>query len=205
MTASQSIAATRQGLAAEIASASPGLGVTQLVVAHVYGVPLDTLMAATRKNRRAAEARQVSMYLAHVVLHMSHRQIARGFGRDRTTARYACRQIEELREDPELDRLVTWLEALLRERGLDRRRDGVGAMTSRLCEAQLAREARRIFRKLVAPGAYIVACAEGDDFALFVSRARAQAQLYDRGRHRCAPSWRMIGCAHAAPCPKVGG
>lgn len=115
MTASQSIAATRQGLAAEIASASPGLGVTQLVVAHVYGVPLDTLMAATRKNRRAAEARQVSMYLAHVVLHMSHRQIARGFGRDRTTARYACRRVEELREDPERDRLVTWLEALLRE------------------------------------------------------------------------------------------
>ncbi len=50
-------------------------------------------------------------------------------------------------------------------------------MTSRLCEAQLAREARRVFRKLVAPGAYIVACSEGRDFALFVSE-RSRKRSY---------------------------
>ncbi len=117
MTAHHSIAAPQMGLVSTIPSPSPGLGVAQLVVAHAYGVPLDTLMATTRKSRRAAEARQVSMYLAHVVFHMSHGQIARGFGRDRTTARHACRRVEELREDPERDRLVAWLEALLREPG----------------------------------------------------------------------------------------
>lgn len=103
------------GFAAEIRRAPAGLGVTQVMVAHVYGVSLESLLAATRCDRRVAEARQVAMYLAHVVLRMSLAAVARGFGRDRTTASHACRHIENMREDPELDRLVAWLEVLLRE------------------------------------------------------------------------------------------
>lgn len=93
---------------------APELGLAQIITAHAYGVPLDSLMAATRKDRRVAEARQVAMYLAHVVFRMSLAEIARGFGRDRTTARHACRHVEELREDPGRDRLIAWLEATLR-------------------------------------------------------------------------------------------
>jgi len=100
---------------AVIGVGSPELGVAQIMVAHVYGVPLDSLLATTRKGRRAAEARQVAMYLAHVVFRMNLAEIARGFGRDRTTARHACRHVEELREDPARDRLLAWLEALLRQ------------------------------------------------------------------------------------------
>ena len=62
-----------------------------------------------------AEARQVAMYLTHTVFRMSFGAVARGFGRDRTTARHACRHVEEMRDDPERDRLVAWLEMLLRE------------------------------------------------------------------------------------------
>ena len=94
--------------------APAGLGVTQVAVAHVYGVPLDQLLAATRKDRRAAEARQVAMYLAHVALGMNLSVVARGFGRDRSTACHACRHVEELRENPEIDRQMTSLEALVR-------------------------------------------------------------------------------------------
>lgn len=93
----------------------PQVGVAQIMVAHVYGVPLDSLMAGTRRDRRAAEARQVAMYLAHVVFRMSLGAVARGFGRDRTTARHACRHVEAMREDPERDRLLGWLEMALRE------------------------------------------------------------------------------------------
>ena len=45
------------------------------------------------------------------------------------------------------------------------------------CEAQIEREARRIFRKLLARGAHIAACEEGNEFALFVS-ARARRKSY---------------------------
>ncbi len=102
------------GFAAEIRRSPVGLSVAQVMVAHVYGVSLDTLLAGTRRGRRAAEARQVAMYLAHVVLKMNLAAVARGFGRDRTTASHACRHIENMREDPELDRLVAWLEVLVR-------------------------------------------------------------------------------------------
>ncbi len=74
-------------MTAAIGAVSPELGVAQIMVAHVYGVSLESLLAATRRGRRAAEARQVAMYLAHVVFRMSLAEIARGFGRDRTTAR----------------------------------------------------------------------------------------------------------------------
>jgi len=102
------------GRATPFRQAPAGLGVTQVAVAHVYGVPLDQLLAATRKDRRAAEARQVAMYLAHVALGMNLSVVARGFGRDRSTACHACRHVEELRENPEIDRQMTSLEALVR-------------------------------------------------------------------------------------------
>lgn len=107
----------RQSFVAPVRHALPTatrLGFAQIMVAHVYGVPLDELLAPTRKDRRAAEARQVAMYLGHVVFRMSLASVGRVFGRDRSTASYACRHVEDLREDPELDRLIAWLEVLLR-------------------------------------------------------------------------------------------
>jgi chromosomal replication initiation ATPase DnaA len=103
------------GLVTDFRRIGDGLGVTQILVAHVYGVSLDALLAATRKGRRAAEARQVAMYLAHVALRMNLAAVARNFGRDRATARHACRRVEEMREDPERDRLLARLEMLLRD------------------------------------------------------------------------------------------
>lgn len=91
-----------------------GLGLAQIMAAHVYGVPMEALLAATRREPRAAEARQVAMYLGHVVLGLNLSEVARGFGRDRTTVFHACQRVEELRENAEHDRLVAWLEVMLR-------------------------------------------------------------------------------------------
>ena len=89
-------------------------GMTQIVVAHAYGVPLDDLRAQSRGAKQAALARQIAMYLAHIVFAMSIRDVARGFRRDYTTCRHAIQRVEELREDPELNRTLGWLEATLR-------------------------------------------------------------------------------------------
>lgn len=62
------------------------------------------LRRQTRSTAPVARARQVAMYLAHVVFAANLTRAGRIFGRDRTTARYACSQIEDLRDDPRVDR-----------------------------------------------------------------------------------------------------
>jgi len=89
----------------------------QVTVAHVTGVALKELCARTRCRPKAAFARQIAMYLSHIVFRMNSAEVARAFGRDRSTARYAIRQIEELREAPELDRMLCWMEAMLTRTG----------------------------------------------------------------------------------------
>ncbi len=89
-------------------------GMAQIVVAHAYGVELSDIRARSRGESRAARARQIAMYLAHVVFSMTVAEVARGFGRNRSTALYAIQRVEALREDPELNRRLGWLEATLR-------------------------------------------------------------------------------------------
>nr|WP_246204422.1 helix-turn-helix domain-containing protein [Devosia marina] len=60
-----------------------------------------------------ARARQLAMYLAHVVLGESLTDIGLAFGRDRTTVSHACNLIEDMRDSVEFDRDVTELEARL--------------------------------------------------------------------------------------------
>jgi len=62
-----------------------------------------------RRDIRTAFARQVAMYLASVGFGMSLGRVARAFGRDRSTVRYACQLMEERRENPGFD---MWMEAL---------------------------------------------------------------------------------------------
>ena len=58
------------------------------------------------------------MYLTHVVFEISHAGVGRQFNRNRPTALYATRRVEELRDDPTLDATLAALEAALRE-GVD--------------------------------------------------------------------------------------
>ena len=79
-------------------------------VALVFEVNSEELGAATRRSPRAAFARQVAMYLAHVVCGLSMTEVGVLFSRDRTTVAHACEVVEDRRDDPELDRRVERLE-----------------------------------------------------------------------------------------------
>jgi chromosomal replication initiation ATPase DnaA len=89
--------------------------IAQALVAHVYGVELKDMRSSKRSNPRAALARQIAMYLSHIVLRMSFTQIGVAFGRNRSTACHALHHVENLRDDPELDRTLLQLETLLRQ------------------------------------------------------------------------------------------
>lgn len=90
----------------------------EAVVAAAFAIPLGELRARTRRSAPAAFARQSAMYLAHIALGLSYAEIGRLFGRDRTTAAHACRLIEERRDDPLLDLVLSALEGTC---GRDRR------------------------------------------------------------------------------------
>ena len=79
-------------------------------VAAVFGVEIGVLRATTRGSPRAAFARQVAMYLAHVVCGLSLTEVGALFRRDRTTVAHACIVVEDGRDDPELDRRLEHLE-----------------------------------------------------------------------------------------------
>ena len=88
-------------------------GMTQILVAEAYGVEVDEIRAATRRAPQAALARQIAMYLAHVVFSMSIGVVAQAFARDRSTVCHAIQRVEAMRDDPDLDRTLGWLETLL--------------------------------------------------------------------------------------------
>lgn len=93
------------------------------VTAAAFAVPVCELRAPSRRARSVAFARQSAMYLAHVTLGLTYSATGRLFDRDRTTAAYACRLVEDRRDDPAVDRMLLALEdtcgGLARDAGLN--------------------------------------------------------------------------------------
>ncbi len=79
-------------------------------VAAVFEVDIHDLRTSTRGSPRTAFARQVAMYLAHVVCGLSLTEVGTLFARDRTTVAHACSVVEDRRDDPELDGRLEHLE-----------------------------------------------------------------------------------------------
>jgi len=87
--------------------------IQQRVVARViddFSVTVADLRFGSRGSPQAALARQVAMYLCHTGFALSFATIGRLFGRDRTTVAYACRMIEERRDDIWFDCRIAALE-----------------------------------------------------------------------------------------------
>lgn len=82
-------------------------------VAQVFGVRHIDLDRPTRGRKRVALARQVSMYLAHVVCGYKLGDVGSLFARDRTTVAHACEVVEDRRDDPTFDRVVELLERVV--------------------------------------------------------------------------------------------
>lgn len=84
------------------------------MVAAAFGLAAEELASERRGVADVAFARQVAMYLAHTRLGLPLTAAGGLFHRDRTTARHACRQVEDRRDDPRVDSLLECL-----ERGID--------------------------------------------------------------------------------------
>jgi chromosomal replication initiation ATPase DnaA len=85
----------------------------QMAVAEITGVPLGQLSREGHRDARTVFARHAAMYLCRHCFSMTAAEIARVFGRDHSTVRHALLRIGQLRQEPEVDRTLQWLETSL--------------------------------------------------------------------------------------------
>lgn len=100
---------TRKPLSAPAVSDMRCARVLRIVAAH-KGVRRADMLNPTRSRLPIASARQLAMYLCHVMLGLNLTEVGRYFGRDRTTVSHACALIEDAREDSAVDREIEILE-----------------------------------------------------------------------------------------------
>lgn len=75
-------------------------------------VMLVTERVPLRRDRRriTCHVQQISMYVCHVILQISMTDVARAFGRNRSTVSHACQTVEDRRDDPAYDDFVCAVE-----------------------------------------------------------------------------------------------
>ena len=86
------------------------------IVCQAHGIPHSELYGNARGDADLAFARQIAMYLAHVVGQLTLNEIAELFERDRSTVSHACSNIEDRRDRPYFNLQLEQLEKRLRDR-----------------------------------------------------------------------------------------
>ncbi|MEP9397181.1 helix-turn-helix domain-containing protein [Mesorhizobium sp. KR2-14] len=83
------------------------------IAAALFNVSGKELRRPGRTSLGVSRVRQISMYVAHVILGLNMSDVGRSFGRDRTTVVYACHLIEDMRDVEEFDRVVAMMERVI--------------------------------------------------------------------------------------------
>lgn len=83
------------------------------LVSRECRVHVHLILDRDRGRARVAKARQLAMYLTHVMLGRSLSEVGRYFGRDRSTVSHACALMEDMRDDPRFEAEVSRLEDLI--------------------------------------------------------------------------------------------
>jgi chromosomal replication initiation ATPase DnaA len=84
------------------------------LVALSTDVGAGVIASRSRQSADAARARQIAMYLVHTACEWRLARVASAFGRDRSTISYACRRVEDQREDASFDSWLVRLEGYIR-------------------------------------------------------------------------------------------
>lgn len=92
------------------------LAQVNLVLSFVHmahGVRPTYLIGPSRGSRHLSNARQIFQYLTHVSFGQSYSELAAISRRDRTSIAHACHKIEDMRDDPNIDRALFFAETAL--------------------------------------------------------------------------------------------
>lgn len=88
--------------------------VIERTVANVFGIDCEDLRRPTRGQAQVALARQVAMYITHVVCGVSLTEVGAMFLRDRTTVSHACEVVEKRRDNGDFDHAIELIELVIR-------------------------------------------------------------------------------------------
>lgn len=83
------------------------------LVAQQLAVTPGLLTVPRRCRAPVAHARQLAMYLLHVAAGWNMEAVANVFGRSRATVSFACGRVEDRRDDPQFEMLVSRLEIVV--------------------------------------------------------------------------------------------
>jgi Bacterial dnaA protein helix-turn-helix len=86
-------------------------GITD-ILAVCFSVPSRDLRSRDRIHASICRVRQIGMYVTHVSLCLNMTEVAKGFGRDRSTVVHSCHLIEDMRDEIEFDRIVGVVERI---------------------------------------------------------------------------------------------
>jgi chromosomal replication initiation ATPase DnaA len=84
----------------------------QDVLAACFSVSGRELRAQGRCRAEICRVRQIGMYVAHVIAGLTMLEVGIGFQRDRSTVAHACHLVEDLRDDPEFERVILMIERI---------------------------------------------------------------------------------------------
>ncbi|MEL6111231.1 MAG: helix-turn-helix domain-containing protein [Pseudomonadota bacterium] len=80
------------------------------MAAEAYSVSPNDILSSSRSQAQVARARQISMYLSHVIGQLTVAQVSEEFSRDRTTVTHALHIIEDRRDSPIFEQQMQFLE-----------------------------------------------------------------------------------------------
>ncbi len=86
------------------------------ITSEACNIRLSDMKTSSRQRAAVAFARQLAMYLCHVVGQLPMSEISIIFRRDRTTVSYACHIIEDRRDSAFFNAQIEFMETAMRER-----------------------------------------------------------------------------------------
>lgn len=86
------------------------------VVYEAHAIPHALLLDEPRGDTQTNVARQIAIYLAHVVGQLTQNEVARHFNRSRATVSHSRTNIEDRRDSPIFDLQLAYMEKRLRQR-----------------------------------------------------------------------------------------
>jgi chromosomal replication initiation ATPase DnaA len=85
------------------------------IVAQERGVSLTRMLRRSRGSGRAASARQLAIYLSHILLERPQDVVAELFSRDRSTVVHSVKAVEDRRDNARLEAEILRIETRLRD------------------------------------------------------------------------------------------
>lgn len=83
------------------------------LVSAIYRADAAYILGPSRGQQALSTSRQVMHYLVHICFGVNYTELATMTNRDRTSIAHACQRVEDMRDDPKIDKALFFAEMAL--------------------------------------------------------------------------------------------